>query len=64
MNDYSSALYSEKSPLATYCYDLIPLTYEERGMLSENGFLQETRFLWGSILSSAIAFLIVGINAV
>jgi len=33
-------------------------------MLSENGFLKETRFLWGSILSSAIAFLIVGINAV
>jgi len=33
MNDYSSTLYSEKSPLATYCYDLIPLTYEERGML-------------------------------
>ncbi|MFM7715576.1 MAG: hypothetical protein ACKO7A_23575, partial [Microcystis sp.] len=43
-------LYSEKSPLATYCYDLIPLTYEERGMLpaknpTENGFIEETRFL-------------------
>ena len=52
MNDYSYVLYSEKSVLATDCYDLTPLTYEERGMLSakkttENGFLQETRFLWG-----------------
>ncbi|MCA2554132.1 MAG: hypothetical protein IM466_10495 [Microcystis sp. M04BS1] len=50
MNDYSSRLYSEKSLLATDCYDLTPLTYEERGMLSaknptENGFLEETRFL-------------------
>ncbi|GCE62024.1 hypothetical protein MiAbB_03968 [Microcystis aeruginosa NIES-4285] len=50
MNDYSYLLYSEKSPLATYCYDLIPLTYEERGMLpakkpAENGFIEETRFL-------------------
>ncbi|NCQ99064.1 MAG: hypothetical protein DWQ53_21880 [Microcystis flos-aquae DF17] len=43
-------LYSEKSVLATDCYDLTPLTYEERGMLpaknpTENGFLEETRFL-------------------
>jgi hypothetical protein len=45
MNDYSSLLYSEKSVLATDCYDLTPLTYEKRGMLSENGFLEETRFL-------------------
>ena len=50
MNDYSSLLYSEKSVLATDCYDLTPLAYEERGMLSaenptENGFLEETRFL-------------------
>jgi hypothetical protein len=50
MNDYSSLLYSEKSVLATDCYDLTPLTYEKRGILSakkptENGFLQETRFL-------------------
>ena len=50
MNDYSSLLYSEKSVLATDCYDLTPLTYEERGMLpaknpTENGFLEETRFL-------------------
>jgi hypothetical protein len=50
MNDYSYVLYSEKSVLATDCYDLTPLTYEERGMLSakkttENGFLEETRFL-------------------
>jgi hypothetical protein len=56
MNDYSCLLYSEKSVLATDCYDLTPLTYEERGnykkrgMLSaknptENGFLEETRFL-------------------
>ncbi len=34
MNDYSSLLYSEKSVLATYCYDLTPLTYEKRGMLT------------------------------
>jgi hypothetical protein len=27
MNDYSSPLYSEKSVLATDCYDLTPLTY-------------------------------------
>ena len=27
MNDYSSLLYSEKSVLATDCYDLTPLTY-------------------------------------
>ncbi|AVQ73065.1 hypothetical protein MTo_04488 [Microcystis aeruginosa NIES-1211] len=27
MNDYSSVLYSEKSVLATDCYDLTPLTY-------------------------------------
>jgi len=26
MNDYSSLLYSEKSVLATDCYDLTPLT--------------------------------------
>ncbi|GCL55056.1 hypothetical protein NIES3806_24010 [Microcystis aeruginosa NIES-3806] len=50
MNDYSCLLYSEKSVLATDCYDLTPLTYEERGMLpaknpTENGFLEETRFL-------------------
>ncbi len=50
MNDYSYVLYSEKSVLATDCYDLTPLPYEERGMLpaknpTENGFLQETRFL-------------------
>jgi len=50
MNDYSYVLYSEKSVLATDCYDLTPLTYEERGMLpakktTENGFLEETRFL-------------------
>ncbi|WP_066029476.1 hypothetical protein [Microcystis aeruginosa] len=50
MNDYSYLLYSEKSVLATDCYDLTPLTYEERGMLpaknpTENGFLEETRFL-------------------
>ena len=50
MNDYSSLLYSEKSVLATDCYDLTPLTYEKRGMLpaknpTENGFLEETRFL-------------------
>ncbi|BAG05681.1 unknown protein [Microcystis aeruginosa NIES-843] len=36
--------------MATDCYDLTPLTYEERGMLpaknpTENGFLEETRFL-------------------
>ncbi|MDB9509357.1 hypothetical protein PN502_20355 [Microcystis aeruginosa CS-338/01] len=29
MNDYSSLLYSEKSPLATDCYDLTPLTYSD-----------------------------------
>ncbi|OPF19272.1 hypothetical protein B1L04_07940 [Microcystis aeruginosa KW] len=50
MNDYSSLLYSEKSVLATDCYDLTPLTYEERGMLpaknpTEKGFLEETLFL-------------------
>ncbi|GCL51918.1 hypothetical protein NIES3804_35050 [Microcystis aeruginosa NIES-3804] len=50
MNDYYSLLYSEKSVLATDYYDLTPVTYEERGMLSaknptENGFLEETRFL-------------------
>ncbi|GCL44724.1 hypothetical protein [Microcystis aeruginosa] len=50
MNDYYYLLYSEKSVLATDCYDLTPLTYEERGMLpaknlTENGFLEETRFL-------------------
>ena len=50
MNDYSYVLYSEKSVLATDCYDLTPLTCEERGMLSaknptENGFLEVTRFL-------------------
>jgi hypothetical protein len=33
MNDYYSLLYSEKSVLATDCYDLTPLTYEKRGML-------------------------------
>ncbi len=27
MNDYSYVLYSEKSVLATDCYDLTPLTY-------------------------------------
>ena len=39
MNDYSSLLYSEKSVLATDCYDLIPLTYEKRGILSALTFL-------------------------
>ncbi|MBE9089225.1 hypothetical protein IQ232_05320 [Microcystis aeruginosa LEGE 11464] len=39
MNDYSSLLYSEKSVLATDCYDLTPLTYEERGILSALTFL-------------------------
>ncbi|TRV43629.1 MAG: hypothetical protein EWV53_08595 [Microcystis panniformis Mp_MB_F_20051200_S9] len=29
MNDYSSPLYSEKSVLATDCYDLTPLTYSD-----------------------------------
>ncbi|NCS26758.1 MAG: hypothetical protein GPI96_20825 [Microcystis aeruginosa BS13-02] len=29
MNDYSSLLYSEKSVLATDCYDLTPLTYSD-----------------------------------
>jgi hypothetical protein len=51
MNDYSYLLYSEQSVLATDCYDLTPLTYEERGMLpakkpAENGFIEETRFLF------------------
>jgi hypothetical protein len=59
MNDYSSLLYSEKSVLATDCYDLTPLTYEERGMLSaknptENGFLEETRFLEKKKLERAL----------
>ncbi len=40
MNDYSSLLYSEKSVLATDCYDLTPLTYEERGMLYAKTQLQ------------------------
>ncbi|MCZ8049531.1 MULTISPECIES: hypothetical protein [unclassified Microcystis] len=43
MNDYSSVLYSEKSVLATDCYDLTPLTYEERGILSVLTFLQKFR---------------------
>ncbi|WP_430014719.1 hypothetical protein ACQY1Y_22905 [Microcystis ichthyoblabe FBCC-A1114] len=29
MNDYSYLLYSEKSVLATDCYDLTPLTYSD-----------------------------------
>ena len=29
MNDYSYVLYSEKSVLATDCYDLTPLTYSD-----------------------------------
>ncbi|GBE98416.1 hypothetical protein D3800_10155 [Microcystis aeruginosa NIES-298] len=29
MNDYSYLLYSEKSVLATDCYDLTPLTYND-----------------------------------
>jgi hypothetical protein len=49
MNDYSYVLYSEKSVLATDCYDLTPLTYEERGMLSakkpqKTGFLKKPVF--------------------
>jgi hypothetical protein len=59
MNDYSSLLYSEKSVLATDCYDLTPLNYEGRGMLpakkpTENGFLEETRFLGDLILLSRV----------
>jgi len=62
MNDYSSLLYSEKSVLATDCYDLTPLTYEERGMLpaknpTENGFIEETRFLQKNVsLTNSIKF--------
>jgi len=37
MNDYSSILYSEKSVLATDCYDLTPLKYEERGTTKRGG---------------------------
>ncbi len=59
MNDYSCLLYSEKSVLAKDCYDLTPLTYEERGMLpaknpTENGFLEETRFLGDLMLLSRV----------
>ncbi|MGV2390857.1 MAG UNVERIFIED_CONTAM: hypothetical protein LVR29_29670 [Microcystis novacekii LVE1205-3] len=50
MNDYSSLLYSEKSVLATDCYDLTPLTYEERGMLSQKT-PQKTGFLKKPVLS-------------
>ena len=45
MNDYSSLLYSEKSVLATDCYDLTPLTYEERGTLSALTFLFQLKTL-------------------
>ncbi|WP_194018160.1 hypothetical protein [Microcystis aeruginosa] len=65
MNDYSYLLYSEKSVLATDCYDVTPLNYEgrgnyeKRGILSaknptENGFLEETRFLGDLILLSRV----------
>jgi hypothetical protein len=46
MNDYSSLLYSEKSVLATDCYDLTPLTYEERGNYEKRGILSVLTFLF------------------
>ncbi|TRU85327.1 MAG: hypothetical protein EWV54_16375 [Microcystis novacekii Mn_MB_F_20050700_S1D] len=46
MNDYSYLLYSEKSVLATDCYDLTPLTYEERGNYEKRGMLSALTLLF------------------
>jgi hypothetical protein len=46
MNDYSSISYSEKSVLATDCYDLTPLTYEERGNYEKRGMLSALTLLF------------------